>query len=58
MFFQFCDLLAKSWLRDVQPVRRASEVHFFGQNDDCVEMTHFDIGEHSSNPLELQRRSP
>src|SRR5437868_14499539 len=58
LFFEFGDLLAKSRLGDVQPVRRTSEIHFFGQNYYCLEMTHFDIGEHGSNPLELQRRSP
>jgi hypothetical protein len=50
------DLESQRWLCDVQPVSRTREVHFFGQNDDCMEMTHFDTGEHNSNPLELQRR--
>jgi hypothetical protein len=50
LLFEFGDLLAKRRLGDVQPVRRASEVHLFGQNDYCMEMTHFDIGEHNSNP--------
>ena len=55
MLLQFCDLLAKSGLGDVQPVRRTGEVHFFRQNDYCREMTHFDIGEHNSNPPELRQ---
>ena len=58
LLFELCDLLTKRRLGDVQPVRRTSEVHFFGQNDYCMEMTHFDIGEHNLPPLELQRRSP
>jgi hypothetical protein len=37
-------------------VSRTSEVHFLGQNDYRMEMTHFDTGEHSSNPLDLQHR--
>jgi hypothetical protein len=56
LLFEFGDLLAKSWLGDVQPVRRTSEVHFFGQNNYCMEMTYFDFGEHNSNPLELRGR--
>jgi hypothetical protein len=56
LLFEFCDLLAKRRLGDVQPVGGTGEVHFLGQNDYCMEVTHFDIGEHNSNPLELQRR--
>src|SRR5437870_629382 len=56
LLFKFGDLLAERRLGNVQSVCRTSEVHFLGQNDYCMEMTHFDIGEHNSNPLELQRR--
>jgi hypothetical protein len=50
------DLESQCWLCDMQSVSRTREVHFFSQNDYCMEMTHFDVGEHNSNPLELQRR--
>jgi hypothetical protein len=55
LLFEFSDLFAKSRLGDVQPVCRTSEIHLFGQNDYRMEMTHFDAGEHRSNPLELPR---
>jgi hypothetical protein len=29
------------------------EVHLFSQNDDSVQVAHFYVGEHSSNPLEV-----
>src|SRR5438270_6920833 len=45
LLFEFGDLLAKRRLGDVQPVGGTSEVHFFGQNDYCMEMTDFDIRE-------------
>jgi hypothetical protein len=50
------DLESQCRLCDMQPMSRTSEAHLFGQNDNCMEMTHFDIGEHNSNPLELKRR--
>jgi len=58
LLFQLCDEFAQSWLANIHPVSGTSEVHFLGQNDYCMEMTHFDTGEHNSTPLELQRRSP
>src|ERR1700722_10950163 len=49
--FEFDNLFAERRLGDVQPVRGASEVQFFGQDGDCQQVTNFDPREHCSKPL-------
>jgi hypothetical protein len=51
LFFEFGDLLAERRLSNVQPVRRPREVPLFGQDNHCVQVTHFEVGEHRSNPF-------
>jgi hypothetical protein len=49
--FDLIDLFAESRLGDVQPVGGPSEVQLFGQDNDGVQVTYFNPGEHFSNPL-------
>jgi hypothetical protein len=51
LFFDLSDLFAECRLGDVQPVGCPSEVHLFGQDNDCLQVTHFDPGEHRSTPF-------
>jgi hypothetical protein len=46
--FDLIYLFAESRLGDVQSVGGPSEVQLFGQDDDCVEVTYFNLGEHCS----------
>jgi hypothetical protein len=46
--FDLIYLFAESRLGDVQSVCGPSEVQLFGQDDDCVEVTYFNLGEHCS----------
>src|ERR1039457_1454730 len=49
--FDLVYLFAESRLGDVQSVGGPSEVQLFCQDDDCVEVTNFDPGEHRSTPF-------
>ena len=48
LFFDLNDLFAECRLSDVQSVRGPREVQLFGQDDDCVQVTDFEVGEHCS----------
>ena len=48
--FEVGDLFAERRLGNVQSVGSPCEVQFFGQDDDCVQVTDFEVGEHCSNP--------
>jgi hypothetical protein len=51
LFFEVGNLLAERWLGNVQSVRSPCEVQFFGQDNHCVQVTDFEIGEHiAQNP--------
>jgi hypothetical protein len=41
--FELCYLLTKRGLGNVQPVGGTGEIQFFGQNNDCMQVTHFNI---------------
>jgi hypothetical protein len=50
LIFEYGYLLGQGRLADVQPLGRAREIQFFGQNDDCVQVTHFDVWEQHLKP--------
>src|ERR1700686_538295 len=50
LFFEVGNLFAEGRLSDVQSVRRPREVTLFGQDNDCVQVTDFEVGEHGSRP--------
>jgi hypothetical protein len=50
LFFDLSDLSAERRLSDVQSEGGLSEVQFFAQGDDCMQVAYFDVGKHSSNP--------
>jgi|HubBroStandDraft_6_1064221.scaffolds.fasta_scaffold55619_1 hypothetical protein len=56
LFFDLSDLFAECRLGNVQSVGGRREVQLFRQDDDCVEVTHFDPGEHCSKPLSSNGR--
>jgi hypothetical protein len=49
-FFEVGNLFAESRLRDVQSVRGPREVPLFSQDNDCLQMPNFDLGEHFAPP--------
>jgi hypothetical protein len=51
LFFDLSDLSAERRLGKVQSVGGPREVQLFGQDNDGVQMTYFNPGEHSSKPL-------
>ena len=51
LFLDLIDLLAERRLGNVQSVGGPSEIQLFGQDNDGVQMTYFNPGEHSSKPL-------
>jgi len=54
--FQFRQLLAQCWLRNVQPVGRPGEAQFLGQDDHCPQMPYFQVREHCyKTPLSGRR---
>ena len=57
LFFDLSDLLAERRLADAQSLRSVREVEFLGQNNDCAQVTHFNIGEHCSKPLSPSGRN-
>jgi hypothetical protein len=50
LFFEVGNLFAEGRLSDVQSVRRPRKVTLFGQDNDCVQVTDFEVGEHGSRP--------
>jgi hypothetical protein len=50
LFFDLGDLFAERRLGNVQSVGGPSKVQFLGQNNDCVQMPEFNVGEHGSKP--------
>jgi len=54
--FDLIDLLAESGLSDVQSGGGASEVQLFCQDDDCVEVTNFNPGEHCPGSFPNRQR--
>ena len=57
VFFDLSDLFAERRLGDVQSVGSPREVQFLGQDNDCVQVTHFNVGEHCSKPLSPNGRN-
>jgi hypothetical protein len=55
-FFEFTDLFTERRLANVQSMRGPREVQLFGQDNDCVQVTYFDRGEHRSNSLFAKRQ--
>jgi len=51
LFFDLSDLLAERRLADAQSLRSAREVKFLGQDNDCVQVTYINVGEHCSKPF-------
>jgi hypothetical protein len=56
VFFDLGNLFAECRLGDVQSVGSPREVQLFGQDNDCVQVTYFDRGEHRSNSLFAKRQ--
>jgi hypothetical protein len=50
LFFEVGNLLADRRLGDVQSVRGPREVPLFRQDNDCVQVADFEVGEHCSKP--------
>jgi len=48
LFFDFSDLFAERRLAEVQSVGGLREVQLFAQDNDCVQVAYFDVGEHCS----------
>jgi hypothetical protein len=48
--FEVGNLFAERRLGDVQSIGGPREVPLFGQNNDCVQVTDFEVGEPGSNP--------
>jgi hypothetical protein len=48
--FEVGNLFAERRLGDVQSIRGPREVPLFGQDNDCVQVTDIEVGEHGSNP--------
>ena len=48
--FEVGNLFAERRLGYVQSVRGPREVQLFGQGNDCVQVTYFNVGEHCSKP--------
>ena|ERR1700687_602734 len=51
LFFDLSDLLAERRLADTQSLRCAREVKFLRQDNDCVQVTYINVGEHFSKPF-------
>src|SRR5208337_624671 len=51
LFFDLSDLFAERRLADAQSLRSVREVKFLGQNNDCLQMAHINVGEQCSIPL-------
>src|ERR1700688_2523271 len=58
--FEVGNLLAQRRLGYVQSIRRSREVQLFGQDNHCVQVTDFEVGEHCSNPqvVDISRLVP
>jgi hypothetical protein len=54
LFFEVGNLFAEGRLSDVQSVRGPREVPLFGQNNDCVQVTDFEVGEHGERPQAVE----
>ena len=48
--FEVGNLFAERRLGYMQSVRGPREVQLFGQGNDCVQVTYFNVGEHCSKP--------
>jgi len=57
-FFEFADLFTERRLGNVQSMRGSREVQLFRQDNDCVQVTHFNRGEHRSNSFFAKRQRP
>ena len=51
LLFKIHDLLAQGRLCDVQPVRCASDVQFFSNYDNGIQMTYFNIWKQRLGPI-------
>ena len=51
LFFDLSDLSAERRLGKVQSVGRPREVQLFGQDNDGVQITYFNPGEHPPSPF-------
>ena len=47
--FELANLLRKGWLAQVEPLRRASKVKFFGHGHKVAKMSEFDVFIHMPN---------
>jgi len=54
LFFKVGNLFAERRLGDVQSVCGPREVPLFGQDNDCVQVADFEVGEHCSNPQAVE----
>jgi hypothetical protein len=53
--FEVGNLFAERRLGDVQSIRGPREVPLFGQDNDCVQVTDFEVGKHHSEPFFAKR---
>jgi hypothetical protein len=57
VFFDLSDLFAERRLGNVQSVGGPSKAQLLGQNNDCVQVPEFNVGEHCSKPLSPNGRN-
>jgi hypothetical protein len=50
LFFDLSDLFTECRLGDVQSVCGLCEIQLFGQDNDCMQVPDFEVGEHCSKP--------
>jgi hypothetical protein len=53
-FLKLRNPFAQCRLRDIKHVGRPCKAEFFRQNKDCMQVPNLYVGEHSSNPLDVQ----
>jgi hypothetical protein len=53
-FLKLRNLFAQCRLSDIKHVGRPRKAEFFRQNKDCMQVPNLYVGEHSSNPLDVQ----
>jgi hypothetical protein len=56
LLFKFGDLFAERRLADSQYLGSSREVHLFSQDNDGLQVTHINVGEHCSNPQVVDSR--
>ena len=58
LFFDLSDLSAERRLGEVQSVGGPRKVQLFGQDNDCVQVTYFNVGDHCSTPRSRSSLTP